>query len=83
MSSKQKPKTQPTAGPADNKPSQQKPAVDADLFRVIWNAAPTLRDAAERLGLAASTCANYADRLRQAGHALKEFLRGRPRLLKM
>ena len=65
------------------KPKVQQPVVSADLFCEIWNAKATLREAAEALGLAASTCATYADRLRKEGRVLKEFMRGRPRLLKM
>lgn len=57
--------------------------LDAELFVATWNSAQTLASFAGKIGVAASTCADYARRLRQAGYALKTFQRGRPRLLKM
>lgn len=57
--------------------------LDAELFVTTWNATKTLKSFADRLGLSASTCALYAARLREEGHDLKWFRKGRPRLLKM
>jgi transposase len=83
MSGKRKASNPKPTESKDAGPAQQRPSIDVAEFVATWNGSATLRDAAETMGLKASTCANYADRLRQAGHALKEFLRGRPRLLKM
>ena len=83
MSGKRKQPKRAETVSEDANPKVQQPAINADYFRSVWNRSQTIGEAAQVLGLAASTCANYADRLRRAGHDLKEFQRGRPRLLKM
>lgn len=57
--------------------------LDAETFVATWNAAQSLKSFAERFSLSCSTCALYAARLRDAGHELKWFKKGRPRLLKI
>lgn len=83
MKGKSKAKKQTEAGPANDKPSAKKPFIDAALFVAYWNSAETIQALSEKIGLSAGTCANYAARLRKAGHEFKEFARGRPRLLKI
>ena len=57
--------------------------IDAAKFMKAWNSAKTLMAAAKALGLKPGTCRNNACRLREAGHDLKEFKRGRPRILEL
>lgn len=75
-------KKKPADGPV-GKPADLPAGVTAQSFVEHWNASPSLKKFADGLGLAVSTCALYATRLRGAGHALKTFPRGRPRLLNM
>ena len=83
MSKKKQPKKESQAELPTPKPKSQPAAITTERFIAVWNSMETMQAVAEYLGLAASTCANYATRLRETGQVLKEFVRGRPRAIKM
>jgi transposase len=80
MSEKQKRKTNKTPGNQAHYLRRKAKELDVQLFLDAWTAGKTLATVAESLGLAPSSCRNYAERLREAGYELKTFARGRPRL---
>lgn len=81
MSDKMKSSRRKPTGIAAPRLKDLPPDLDADLFVAMWNSTATLKALAERIGISASTCALYAARLREDGHNLKWFRKGRPRLL--
>lgn len=83
MSDKMKSRSRGPARAKIPKLKELPPDLNAALFVETWNAATSLTAFSKRLGISASTCATYAARLREAGHELKWFRKGRPRLLKL
>jgi hypothetical protein len=83
MSTKKKPKSKTGGGRQANRQNGDEPTIDVEYFCETWNSMPTLKSVAAWLGVPASTCARCAAELREAGHPLKVFPRGRPRRLKM
>jgi len=49
------------------------PRNSATLFQKIFNSAPSITAAAEKLGISPSSCKARASQLRKAGHKLKYF----------